>query len=85
MYRARFANGVLKPLDPGWLTEGDEVLCVKVSSLPAVISEASDKSCDAIRMTAGGWIGHGDAEELIRSIYEARELGSHADSDSPAL
>lgn len=58
---------------------------MKVSSLPAVIAEASDKTGDAIRSTAGGWIGHADAAELIRSIYEARELGTRPDSDSPAL
>lgn len=74
-FRAKYTNGILKPLEELNFKEGEEVL-LRIDPLPAVISEPSDSTGDAIRATAGGWVGLIDCEEFKRVIYESRERGS---------
>lgn len=75
-HRARFTNGVLKPLGDVDLKEGDEVVFARADLAPAVLSTPTDLTGESIRRTAGAWVGHGDWESVKRMIYEARELGS---------
>jgi predicted DNA-binding antitoxin AbrB/MazE fold protein len=63
--RARFTRGVLEPLDPIELREG-EVLIITILRLPA-----ADKT-GGLERAAGGWKGLIDAEELKRNIYADR-------------
>ncbi len=63
--RARFSAGVLKPLEPLKLREGEEVT-VNILSVP------SHPNFAAFSRSAGGWKGTIDAEKLIRDIYESR-------------
>lgn len=79
IYKARFTNGVAKPLEPVDFNEGDEVLITR-DLAPAVVARATDDSGDAIRRTAGAWVGHADWEEVKRILYEGRELGSRTPS-----
>ena len=63
--KARFSGGLLKPLEPLELNEGDEVT-VTVVALPSKARK------DWLERTAGGWVGLIDAEKLKREIYESR-------------
>lgn len=70
--KAKFSNGVLKPLENIDLQEGDEV-AVTIASL------APRAGSDWLERTAGGWAGLVDAEVLKRNIFERR----HAPGRSP--
>jgi predicted DNA-binding antitoxin AbrB/MazE fold protein len=59
--RARFANGVLEPLERLDVPEG-EVLTITIIRLPA------KEGGDGLERSAGGWKGTIDAEELIKNI-----------------
>ncbi len=77
MHKARFTNGVLKPLDDDELREGDEVVYVKAGAEPAVLERKDPvRAAEALERTAGGWVGLIDCEEFKRMIYESRERGS---------
>ena len=65
--RARVKGGVLEPLEPLELAEGEEVT-VTITPAP------SKSSADWLTRTAGGWAGLVDAEKLKRDIYESRSL-----------
>lgn len=68
--RARFSEGVFKPLEPAVadvVTEGEEVM-ITISTSPAA------PAGDPLRDTAGGWKGLIDAEALKRAIYADRLL-----------
>ncbi len=67
--RARFSGGVLKPLEPLKLREGEEVT-VNILSVP------SRPDFRAFSRSAGGWKGTIDAEKLIRDIYESRLIST---------
>ena len=73
--KARYANGVLTPLEPLDLEEGAEVV--------VSVEEAPSTGCtlEALRASAGGWEGGRDPEELKRMIYEARIKGSREPVD----
>ena len=73
--KARFSNGVLTPLEPLDLEEGQEVM-VSIEDFPS-----SDRKLDALRASAGGWEGGRDPEELKRMLYEARVKGSREPVD----
>jgi len=65
--RARFSGGVLEPLEPLALEEGQEVFVrITVSKGKA--------SPDWLERSAGSWAGLVDAEKLICDIYESRLL-----------
>ena len=65
--RARYAAGVLLPLEALDLNEGDEVL-ISVDDC-----EPSGRPVDG-NMGAGGWAGLVDAEQLKRDIYASRQV-----------
>ena len=68
--RARFSNGVIEPLEPVELREGEE--------FTIVISEiAQGKGMrEALRRTAGAWRDLIDCEELKRNIYADRLINT---------
>ncbi len=68
--RARFSDGALRPLEPLDLEEGADVM-VSIEGLPS-----PERTIEALRASAGGWVGLHDREELKRMIYEARLTGS---------
>jgi len=72
--RARFAGGVLRPLDDLPLREGDEVTLTILASEPPPggTPEAHKAPGDWLERTAGGWRDLIDAERLKRQIYESR-------------
>ena len=63
--KARFSGGILKPLEPLDLAEGEEV----VVTIDAVHHKPR---AGWLERTAGGWAGLVDAEKLKREIYETR-------------
>ena len=65
--RARYAGGVLLPLEALNLNEGAEVL-ISVDDC-----EPSERLVDG-NMGAGGWAGLVDAEQLKRDIYASRQV-----------
>lgn len=65
--RARFAHGVLEPLEDARLHEGDEVV-LRIEPI------SSAEGLDWLEETAGGWKGWVDAEELKKHIEESRLL-----------
>ena len=73
--RARYAGGVLEPLEALDLEEGAEVsVALDEESLQKDDPEALR---EAMRAGAGGWVDqHEDPDELIRMIYESRLAGS---------
>ena len=71
--KARFSNGVLTPLEPLELEDGEEVI-VTIDTKP----QLSDEERLRITMsTAGGWEEDGEYwEQAKRMLYEARKTGS---------
>jgi predicted DNA-binding antitoxin AbrB/MazE fold protein len=67
--RARFANGVLEPLERLDVPEG-EVLTITIIRLPV------NEGGDGLERSAGGWKGLIDAEELKRNIYADRLIST---------
>ncbi len=63
--RVRVRNGLLEPLEPVELHEG-EILTITILRLPV------GKEGSGLERSAGGWKGTIDAEELIKNIYEDR-------------
>lgn len=63
--KARFSGGVLEPLEPLTLEEGEEVT-VTVATSKAIMSP------DWLERSAGTWAGLVDADKLIRDTYEGR-------------
>ena len=70
--RARFSRGVLLPLEPLDLEDGEEVT-VSIGTEPQL---SDDERLRITQSAAGGWKGSHDAEELKRMLYEARLAGS---------
>ena len=73
--KVRFSNGVLTPMEPLDLEEGQEVM-VSIEDLPS-----AEHRLEALRASAGGWEGGRDPEELKRVLYEARIKGSREPVD----
>lgn len=67
--KAKFSDGVLKPLECLNLHEGEEVT-VTVHSAPTTSDD------DWVEKTAGGWVGLVDGEKLKRDIYASRLVSS---------
>ena len=73
--RAKFANGVLEPLEALDLDEGQEVTV-------SIDDRASPKhSRRGMRAAAGAWKGTHDPERLKREIYAARLMTSRPRPD----
>jgi len=68
--KAKFSNGVIKPLEKLELKEGEEIK-VTISSL-----SETEKTLEAIRSTAGAWKKTVNCEKLIKDIYESRRLSA---------
>jgi hypothetical protein len=79
--RARFAGGVLRPLEDLSLREGDEVMLTIVASEPSPggAPEAHEVPGDWLDPTAGGWRHLIDAERLKQDIYESRLVAARAE------
>ena len=65
--KARFSGGILKPLEPLALREGDEVT-LTIAAAPLATNDGW------LERTAGGWAGLIDAENLKREMHESRLL-----------
>lgn len=63
--KARVSKGLLEPLEPLEMREGEEVT-VTILNIPTALRK------DALERSAGGWRGLIDAEELKRNIYANR-------------
>ncbi len=61
---------MLTPLEPLDLEEGADVM-VSIEDVPS-----PELTIEALRASAGGWVGLHDPEALKRMIYEARLTGS---------
>ena len=70
--KARFSEGVLKPLERLDLEEGAEVL-ITLDPEPAETGEQRRRRSKA---SAGAWSRPEDGERLKRALYEARITGS---------
>lgn len=68
--KARFANGVLEPLDALDLEEGQEVVVSVAAQHPV------GHTGRGMRAAAGAWKGTHDPEKLKRVIYAARLMTS---------
>lgn len=65
--RAKFSNGVIRPLEKLVLEEGKELI-ITISEAPA----GAEKTLEALRNSFGGWKGLINAEELKENIYADR-------------
>ena len=65
-FRAKFANGVIEPLEELDLTEGEEIT-VTITEIPKPSGEKN-----GFESSAGGWKGTVDADKLIKDIYADR-------------
>ena len=70
--KARFSEGVLKPLERLDLEEGAEVLI----TLDAGLTETGELRRRRSKASAGAWGRPGDGERLKRALSEARVAGS---------
>ncbi|MDI6811415.1 MAG: antitoxin family protein [archaeon] len=66
--KARFLDGIFKPLEKVELEEGKEVI-VTIKEIP----KAKEKK-DAFERAAGSWKDLVDTERLIKDIYESRRI-----------
>ena len=73
--KAKYKDGVLVPLEPLNLNEGDEVF-VSLDPKPDRRAIPTEKALQALRETAGAWQGSHDPEELKRRIYAERQSGA---------
>jgi predicted DNA-binding antitoxin AbrB/MazE fold protein len=69
--KAKFSNGVIKPLEELVLEEGKELI-ITISEVPA----GAEKTLEALRESFGGWKGLIDAEGLKKNIYEDRLINT---------
>ena len=69
--KARFSNGVIKPLEDLTIEEGKELI-ITISEAPA----GAEKTMEALRKSFGGWKGLIDAEELKKNIYNDRLINT---------
>ena len=72
--RARYANGVLEPLETLDLDEGQEVTV-------SIEDRTPSRPGRGMRAAAGAWKGTHDPERLKREIYAARRLTSRPRPD----
>ena len=64
--KAKFLEGIFKPLEKVELEEGKEVIMT--------IKEIPKETKDAFENAAGSWKGLVDTERLIKDIYESRRI-----------
>lgn len=71
--KARFSKGMLRPMEPLSLREGDEVTLT-------IATPGTSADPGWLEHTAGGWAGLIDAEALKRGIYESRLLATRPEA-----
>lgn len=71
--KARFSEGVIKPLERLDIPEGREIT-VTIIELPAPA-----ETIDGLKASAGGWKGLIDAEELKKNVYADRRISTRAE------
>jgi Protein of unknown function DUF104. len=64
--KARFLEGIFKPVETVELEEGTEVI--------VTIKEIAKETTDAFERAAGSWMDLVDTEQLIKDIYESRRI-----------
>jgi predicted DNA-binding antitoxin AbrB/MazE fold protein len=64
--KARFLEGVFRPIEAVELEEGKEVI--------VTIKENPEEKKDLFESAIGGWRGKIDCEKLIKDIYETRKI-----------
>jgi len=65
--KARFSNGVIKPLEKLDIEEGREIT-ITIERTPS----ETTKTIESLRSSFGGWRNLIDTEELKRNIYKDR-------------
>lgn len=71
--RARFVDGVLKPMEPVSLPPGCEV---------AITITTPEEPSDQWEQAIGGWAGLIDADAFLAEVYQARDSVRSARGDS---
>lgn len=69
--KARFSNGVIKPLEKLDIKEGREIT-ITIKEPPSEIT----KTIESLRNSFGGWKGLINTEELKRNIHEDRLINT---------
>lgn len=69
--KAKFSNGVIKPLEKLDIEEGRKII-ITIKETPSEIT----KTIGSLRNSFGGWKGLVDAEKLKRNIYEDRLIAT---------
>jgi len=69
--KAKFLNGVIKPLKQLDIEEGKEIT-ITIKEAPSKAIE----TIDSLKNSFGGWKGLIDAERLKRNIFEDRLIGT---------
>jgi predicted DNA-binding antitoxin AbrB/MazE fold protein len=64
--KARFLEGIFKPVETVELEEGAEVI--------VTIKEIPKGTTDAFERAAGSWMDLVDTEQLIKDIYESQRI-----------
>ena len=67
--RARMRRGVLELLEKVDIPEGKEVNVT-------ILETPSGRSVEGLRMSAGGWKGLVDADELLENLYRDRLIST---------
>jgi predicted DNA-binding antitoxin AbrB/MazE fold protein len=71
--RARFSEGVIKPLEKIDIREGEEIA---ISILEAPPMSGKTIFLEALKKTAGGWKDLIDCDELKRNIHNDRLIAT---------
>ena len=69
--KAKFSEGVIKPLEETALEEGEEIT-ITILKYPSKTS----KTLEALSKSFGGWKGLIDSEELKKNIYDDRLINT---------
>jgi len=69
--KAKFSNGVIKPLEKLDIGEGREIT-ITIKEAPSEIT----KTIESLRNSFGGWKGLINTEELKRNIHEDRLINT---------
>ncbi len=69
--KAKFSNGVIKPLEKLDIKEGREIT-ITIKEPPSEIT----KTIESLRNSFGGWKGLINTEELKKNIYKDRLINT---------
>ena len=71
--RAKYSKGVIKPLEKVDIEEGKEIR-VTIIEFPMPMKKAN-----SLELTAGGWKGLVNADELKKNIYADRLISTRSE------